>query len=85
MGIKLKKMKAIEFEADAKEGIITIPKMYDDFSNGHLKVILLQDEKEIAFRRATKLFEETNAAATKTDLVKFSMEDLTKEIKKNRL
>ncbi|MBD3315312.1 MAG: hypothetical protein GF344_05960 [Chitinivibrionales bacterium] len=39
-------MHAIEFEADARDRIIEIPEQYKEFSNKHLKIVLMIDEPQ---------------------------------------
>lgn len=38
-------MHAIEFEADAKDRTIEIPEQYKEFSNKHLRIIVMMEER----------------------------------------
>lgn len=68
-------MKAIEFEAEIQNGVIAIPEEYPEFNRGRVKVIVLQEEQEIARRRAMQLMDELSEIVQRTP----ELRDMTEE------
>lgn len=76
-------MQAIEFNAQVQNGIIKIPKRFKNFSNKHVKVIILDEEKD-PYKEAQKALVEANQMAKEACLDQMTMEEINAEIKAYR-
>ncbi|MCY7350311.1 MAG: hypothetical protein LH606_06555 [Cytophagaceae bacterium] len=78
-------MKAIEFEAEIQNGLIAIPEQYPEFKRGRVKVIVLQDEKEAAYKKFLEALDAANkTAAQYPELSEMTMEEITAIVKEVR-
>lgn len=78
-------MKAIEFEAEIKNGVIAIPDEYPEFNRGRVKVIVLQEEKEEAYKKFLESLDAANkTAAQYPELSEMTMEEITAIVKEVR-
>jgi hypothetical protein len=75
-------MQAIEFNTQILNGIITIPKRFNDFGNKRVKVILLDEED--AYQNAKEALLAANQIAKETGLDLMTMEEINSEIKAHR-
>ena len=71
-------MQAIEFNTQIMNGIITIPKRFNDFGNKRVKVILLDEEDPYQFAKESLLA--VNTIAKETGLDQMTMEEINAEI-----
>lgn len=71
-------MEAVEFNAIAENGIISIPEKYRGVASGAVHVIVLKKEQppvrdyDAQFHKIQKEFTDDSSAASKTDLMEFS-------------
>ena len=75
-------MQAIEFNTQILNGIITIPKRFNDFGNKRVKVILLDEED--SYKNAKEALLAANQVAQETGLDQMTMEEINAEIKAYR-
>ena len=72
-------MQAIEFNTQARDGVIKIPSRFKNFGNRRVKVILL-DQDENPYKEAKVALLEANAIAKEVGLDKMTMEEINMEI-----
>ena len=72
-------MQAIEFNTQARDGLIKIPSRFKNFENRRVKVILL-DQDENPYKEAKVALLEANAIAKEVGLDRMTMEEINMEI-----
>ena len=72
-------MQAIEFNTQARDGLIKIPSRFKNFENRRVKVILL-DQDENPYKEAKIALLEANTIAKEVGLDKMTMEEINMEI-----
>ena len=71
-------MQAIEFNTQVMNGIITLPKRFNDFENKRVKVILLDEEDQYQLGKESLLA--ANKIAKENGLDLMTMEEINAEI-----
>jgi len=51
LNLKELNMYAIEFEADTNNGVVRIPEQFKEFSNTHVKIVMMMPQKPSEFKR----------------------------------